>query len=134
MAGWVSWGIVPLVWASPWVQSWYQGLVSEHRDLEALEVTESQQDVSEQAPGAAPGCVRPPPYHRQALPHPPTALPPLHPGSTCRQHAWHPCCTARLRSRSLRALAPVASLLGTSGNPLPGCSKGEWGVGRFGVW
>lgn len=41
-----------------------------------------------------------PPYHRQALPHLPTALPPPHPGSTCRQHAWHPCCTARLHSRS----------------------------------
>lgn len=78
--------------------------MSEHRDLEALQVTESQQGVLEQAPGASgelpqAACV-PPPYHRQPLPHLLTALSPPHPSSTCRQHAWHPCCTARLHSRS----------------------------------
>ncbi|KAM6344674.1 cytohesin-1 isoform 3-T3 [Alca torda] len=47
------------------------------------------------------------------------ALSPPHPGSTCRQRAWHPCGPAAqpgLRPASpLHALAPVASPLGSSG-------------------
>lgn len=110
-AGWVSWGILPLGWASPWGAE----LVSEHRDLEALQVTEPQQDVSEQAPGSCPR-LRPPsiPQTSPCLTFPRhyhLCIPAPHAGSMHGIPAAPPGSTAG----ALRALAPVASLLGTSG-------------------
>lgn len=73
------------------------------------------------APGskrrAAPGLRVPLHASERSPPHLPTALSPLHPGSTCRQRAWHPRCTAR-RSQTRACPTPWLLQLLISAPPL----------------
>uniref|UniRef100_A0A8C9FVX5 SEC7 domain-containing protein n=1 Tax=Pavo cristatus TaxID=9049 RepID=A0A8C9FVX5_PAVCR len=81
------------------------------QSLGALHSTGAQQGPIG-APGserrAAPGLRVPLHASERSLPHLPTALSPPHPGSTCRQRAWHPRCTAR---RSQTRACPTPWLL-----------------------
>lgn len=142
-AGWASWGILPLGWASPRVQRWHQGPVSENRDHEALLVTESQQGPVGAGPRErAASCPRlrvSPPSMPQTGPcltfpqHYHLRIPAPHAGSV------HGIPAAPLhspaRGRRARSTPWLLWLLLSAalGSPLPGLSEGGRGAGRSGV-
>ncbi|XP_075626421.1 cytohesin-1 isoform X2 [Balearica regulorum gibbericeps] len=145
-AGWASWGILPLGWASPRAQSRYQGPVSEHGDHKTLLVTESQQGPVGAGPRErAASCPRlraSPPSMPQTSPcltfpqHYHLRIPAPHAGSV------HGIPAAPLHSPALAAGEPAPTpwllwllLSAALGNPLPRLSEGgQWGAGRSGVW
>lgn len=134
VAGWVSWGILPLGWASPEGTELIPGSgvraqrprgPSGHRGTAGCGAGPQEQAAS------CPRLRASPPYHRQALPHLPTASPPRipapHAGSMHGIPAA-PCSAAGASAPWLLWLLFLAPL----GNPLPGFSRGA-GVGRIGV-
>uniref|UniRef100_A0A8C5NLF4 Cytohesin 1 n=1 Tax=Junco hyemalis TaxID=40217 RepID=A0A8C5NLF4_JUNHY len=128
VAGRVSWGILPLGWASPGAQSWYQVWCQSTETSRPLR-SPSHSRMWSRPPGASgelpqAACV---PLHTTDQP---CLTFPRHYHLASRLHMQAACMASLLHpapSRSLRALAPVASL-GTSGGS---SARVWWGNGRW---